>query len=44
MYKSVSWLIFIVEIKGLFKIFCYDGKKLYNYLIKIDVVFWKNRF
>lgn len=27
MHKSASRLTFIAEIKGLFKIFCHDGKK-----------------
>lgn len=43
MHKSASRLTFIAEIKGLFKIFCHDGKKSYNYLIKIDIAFRKNR-
>lgn len=43
MHKSASRLTFIAEIKGLFKFFRHDGKKSYNYLIKIDVAFRKNR-
>lgn len=43
MHKSASRLTFIVEIKGLLKIFCHDGKKSYNYSIKIDIAFRKNR-
>lgn len=43
MHKSASRLTFIAEIKGLFKIFRHDGKKSYNYLIKIDIAFRKNR-
>lgn len=43
MHKSASRLTFIAEIKGLFKIFCHDGKKSYNYSIKIDFALRKNR-
>lgn len=43
MHKSASRLTFIAEIKGLFKIFRHDGKKSYNYSIKIDIAFRKNR-
>lgn len=43
MHKSASRLTFIAEIKGLSKIFRHDGKKSYNYLIKIDIAFRKNR-
>lgn len=43
MHKSASRLTFIAEIKGLFKNFRHDGKKSYNYLIKIDIAFRKNR-
>lgn len=43
MHKNASRLTFIAEIKGLFKIFCHDGKKSYNYSIKIDFALRKNR-
>lgn len=42
MHKSASRLTFIAELSSV-QIFCHDGKKSHNYLIKIDVAFRKNR-
>lgn len=42
MHKSASRLTFIAELSSV-QIFCHDGKKSHNYLIKIDIAFRKNR-